>query len=285
MSDVELSLETPIVSTVHHPFGSPSGPGLWHVKGMELPAYIQNIGHALIRTGRATSVAQAIQMAVGICKNWASGKADVTPQVRAAAAKAIAEWEAKKLRAHAQRASHSLSEVRMYDPWGNVIDLAAKLAKSAVNYRDATGNQKCGNCDNYSSGSCDIVAGSISPTDTCDKWTAGSSQMMNKSSQMMSTSNVRDGIDLATVPSPTAATRKSALAQGKALPHPSGNPGQARFPITNATLLGRAIRMVQLAKGDKTAIRRYIMAKARAMGLSSMIPAHWKPDGTIGQAP
>ena len=151
-------------------------------------------------------------MAVGICKNWASGKADVTPQVRAAAAKAIAEWEAKKLRAHAQRASHSLSEVRMYDAWGKVVDLA-------------------------------------------------------------------------TQGSPTAAQRKSALSQGKALPHPSGNPGQARFPITNATLLGRAIRMVQLAKGDKTAIRRYIMAKARAMGLSSMIPAHWKPDGTIGQAP
>jgi hypothetical protein len=162
----------------------------------------------------------------------------------------------------------------MFDAWGNVIDLAAKLAKSAVNYRVATGNQKCGNCDNYSSGSCDIVAGSISPTWTCDKWTAETS-----------TSNVRGGINLATVPSPTAATRKAALAQGKALPHPSGSPGQARFPITNATLLGRAIRMVQLAKGDKTAIRRYIMARARAMGMSSMIPAHWKPDGTIGQAP
>jgi len=210
MTDVELSLETPIVSTVHHPFGRPGGPGLWRVKGMELPAYIQNIGHALLRTGRAHSVSQAIQMAVGICKNWASGQAKVGPEVRAAAAKAIAEWEAKKVRAHATH--HTLSEVRMYDAWGKVIDLA--------------------------------VQGS-----------------------------------------PTAAQRKSALKQGKALPHPSGSPGQARFPITNATLLGRAIRMVQLAKGDKTAIRRYIMARARAMGLSSMIPAHWKPDGTMGVAP
>lgn len=32
--------ETPIVSTVHHPFGSPAGPGLFHVKGLQLPAYL-----------------------------------------------------------------------------------------------------------------------------------------------------------------------------------------------------------------------------------------------------
>ena len=31
--------ETPVVSTVHHPFGSPAGPGLFHVKGLQLPAY------------------------------------------------------------------------------------------------------------------------------------------------------------------------------------------------------------------------------------------------------
>lgn len=31
--------ETPTASTVHHPFGSPSGPGLFHVKGLQLPAY------------------------------------------------------------------------------------------------------------------------------------------------------------------------------------------------------------------------------------------------------
>lgn len=32
--------ETPIVSTVHHPFGSPAGPGLFRVKGLQLPAYL-----------------------------------------------------------------------------------------------------------------------------------------------------------------------------------------------------------------------------------------------------
>lgn len=42
---------------------------------------------------------EAIQIAIGVVKNWASGGGKVTPEVRAASAKAVAEWEALKARA------------------------------------------------------------------------------------------------------------------------------------------------------------------------------------------
>jgi len=88
-------------STVHEPLGKPGGPGLFHHKGMQLPAYIQHVAHHLIGQGHDES--RAIGMAVGIVKNWAAGHDGhgnrVHPDVQAAAAKAVAEWEADKARA------------------------------------------------------------------------------------------------------------------------------------------------------------------------------------------
>lgn len=95
---VELSAQTPVLSTVHHPLGSPSGPGLFRVRGLQLPAYIQNIARALIRSGHPES--QAIELAIGACQRWARGGGKVSPDVRAAAAKALAEWEGDKAVAH-----------------------------------------------------------------------------------------------------------------------------------------------------------------------------------------
>lgn len=97
--DLELSAKTPILSSVHRPLGRPGGPGLFHTKGLQLPAYIQNIAHALMRSGRPKSMAIAI--AIGTVKRWARGGGDVHPEVRAAAAKAVAEWEAARARARA----------------------------------------------------------------------------------------------------------------------------------------------------------------------------------------
>jgi hypothetical protein len=226
---LDLTAETPAASTVPHPFGSPTGPGLWHVKGMMLPAYIQNVAHALLRDGAAQDEADAIQKAVGIVQDWAAGrtpngKGRVHADVQAAASKAVAEWEAKRARAHAQAASHHdmTHPVRKertvrYDQWGQVIDLA-----------------------------------------TAPPSTTGP---------------------------PNTAKRKRALSKGAALPPLGGNPaGSARFPIENTSDLQKATRMVQLAKGDKTAIRRYIMARAKALGASSMIPDNWNADGTVGAA-
>lgn len=94
-----MTARTPIASTVHEPFGKPGGPGLFHVKGLQLPAYVQHVAHELVKQGKSES--QAIQMAIGIVKNWARGGGNVHPDVQAAAARAVAEWEAAKGRAHA----------------------------------------------------------------------------------------------------------------------------------------------------------------------------------------
>jgi hypothetical protein len=98
---IQLSAETGRLATEHHPFGKPGGPGLWGVKGMELPPYIQNIARALLRTGRAKTLSQAIAIARGASKRWAAGGGNVRPEVRAASAATSADWSAKQARAHA----------------------------------------------------------------------------------------------------------------------------------------------------------------------------------------
>ena len=54
-----------------------------------------------------------------------------------------------------------------------------KVSKASVNYRAATGNQRCGNCamirsnpPDFESHSCTLVKGLIDPGDTCDRWAA-----------------------------------------------------------------------------------------------------------------
>jgi hypothetical protein len=65
-----------------------------------LPLFARAIAHALIRNGHSES--EAIQMAIGVIKNWAAGEGHVSEKTRAKAAAALAEWEAKKAAAHAK---------------------------------------------------------------------------------------------------------------------------------------------------------------------------------------
>src|SRR5215469_13974556 len=99
--------ETPIASTVHEPVGNPAGPGLWHHKGMQLPAYIQHVANRLRAEGHDES--SAVRIAVGVIQNWAAGHDGkghrVHPDVQAAAAKAVAEWEALKAAASGGKSS------------------------------------------------------------------------------------------------------------------------------------------------------------------------------------
>lgn len=85
------SAQTAELSILHKPLGTH---GLWGDKAAQLPAYIQNIAHALQRDGHAES--EAIQIAIGTVKRWAAGGGKVTPEVQAAAAGALAEWEKLK---------------------------------------------------------------------------------------------------------------------------------------------------------------------------------------------
>jgi hypothetical protein len=67
---VKFTPRTPEASTVPQPTVPPGGPGLWHVKGMELPPYIQHLyKHLVGRYGRHG----AYRVAVGVVKKWAAG--------------------------------------------------------------------------------------------------------------------------------------------------------------------------------------------------------------------
>ncbi len=70
----------------------------WVARSGGLPRYIRIVAHGLQRKGKTES--EAIRLAIGIVKNWASGQGHVSPKVRAAAVKAIAQWEAMRARAH-----------------------------------------------------------------------------------------------------------------------------------------------------------------------------------------
>lgn len=71
-----------------------------------------------------------------------------------------------------------------------------------------------------------------------------------------------------------AAARQKAADSGKAMPG-------GRFPIRNRGDLQNAIRAVGRAKGDHNLVRRFIIRRARALGLSSLVPSNWGSDGSI----
>lgn len=79
----------------------------------------------------------------------------------------------------------------------------------------------------------------------------------------------------------SADDKKQMLAKGHALKNASGD---ASYPIGDADDLDKAIRAVGRGGADHDAIRRYIIGRAKALGLSSKIPDSWNADGTVSEA-
>lgn len=52
-----------------------------------------------------------------------------------------------------------------------------------------------------------------------------------------------------------------------------------RFPINSHNDVKKAVRMVGLAKGNKAIVRRHIMARAKTLGASHLIPDGWTENG------
>jgi hypothetical protein len=119
---VKFTPRTPEASTVVKPTVPPGGPGLFHMKGHHLPPYIEHLyPHLVACYGKH----EAYRVAVGVVKKWAagvnpggwktkSGKGKRThPDVRAAAAKNVAEWEKEKAEAHEHREHARASAVEL----------------------------------------------------------------------------------------------------------------------------------------------------------------------------
>jgi hypothetical protein len=66
-----------------------------------LPKYMEDIALALIRD-HGMDRSRAISIAISRCKLWAAGGGNVNADTRAKAAKAVAQWEAMKAKAHAK---------------------------------------------------------------------------------------------------------------------------------------------------------------------------------------
>jgi hypothetical protein len=84
------------------------------------------------------------------------------------------------------------------------------------------------------------------------------------------------------VAGPDTSTRRDLAKQGKALPDASGSGG--RFPIRNRSDLEKAIQAVGRAKGGEEGrrkVRRFIVKRARALGLAQLIPSSWQSDGSL----
>lgn len=111
---IELSARTAMLERTPAPLGKPGGPGLYHVKGLGHSAYFQQVRNGLMKRGM--DEAKASQMTWGILRRWARGGGNVHPEVQAAAAKAIAEEEAKAKMAHSHTAGRPGRVIELFNP-------------------------------------------------------------------------------------------------------------------------------------------------------------------------
>jgi len=93
---VELAADSLLKASTPEPF-STSRTSNWVARRGGLPSYIQHIAHDLIEK-RGMTESRAIATAIAIVKRWAAGAGNVDANTRAAATKAVMEWEALKAR-------------------------------------------------------------------------------------------------------------------------------------------------------------------------------------------
>lgn len=83
---------------------------------------------------------------------------------------------------------------------------------------------------------------------------------------------------------PKSTEMQKLVKQGKAMPAP-GQDRPGRFPIRNGDDLGKAInavgRVQPPTEAARAKVRRYIISRAKALGLTSKIPAAWAGDGSL----
>ncbi|GAA3032220.1 hypothetical protein GCM10020000_06490 [Streptomyces olivoverticillatus] len=76
----------------------------------------------------------------------------------------------------------------------------------------------------------------------------------------------------------SARQKRAMAAKGQAMKNPSGDPS---YPIKTKSDLRKAIRAVGRGGADHDAIRRHIIQRATALGVTSMLPDTWNKDGSM----
>lgn len=76
----------------------------------------------------------------------------------------------------------------------------------------------------------------------------------------------------------TAAQKRAMAAKGQAMVNDDGS---ISYPIKSKSDLRKAIRAVGRGGADHDKIRAHVIARAKALGLSSMIPDTWNADGSL----
>lgn len=131
------------VSSTHEPTVPPGGPGLFGMKGAQLPGVMQHVFNDLVEKGHPHD-GRTYALAIGIVKNWAHHKGAKDPAVIAKAIAAVAEWEKLKAEAHAKSAVKKtgdavkenlfLSEAKteeLSELWSPAARAAAALARKS----------------------------------------------------------------------------------------------------------------------------------------------------------
>lgn len=246
-----MAADSLLKASIHEKVGH-TGKGLWGHPMWQLPAYIQHIANDL-REKRGMTESRAIQVAIGVVKRWARGGGNVDAGTRAAAAKAVAEWEALKLKAHANLANG--------DRMPHTIDLAGMQAGDLL---DAM-LKRYGSADD--AGKAKIRPGMVGlakKLGRAKELPADCQPSSASMSVMRAAYEASPVIDLATF---TADQRKQMAAKGQAMKG-------GGFPIPDKTHLGKAIHAYGRAK-NKVATRAHIKKRAKALNASHMLPSSW----------
>lgn len=121
----------------------------------------------------------------------------------------------------------------------------------------------CSSCIFYEENACHIVSGVIDPNAICKLWIIPEEKLMEKN---------MDAFDLEKKEF-NAKQRRAMAGKGQAMPDGS-------YPIANENDLKNAIQSFGRAK-NPSAVKRHIITRARALGMTAMLPEEWKTKKNI----
>ena len=122
---------------------------------------------------------------------------------------------------------------------------------------------QCSSCIFYEQGACHVVSGNIDPEGICKLWIIPEEKLMEAKMDPFEMEK-RDF---------NSKQRRQMAGRGQAMPDGS-------YPIANEQDLKNAIQAFGRAK-NPSAVKRHIITRARALGLTDLLPEEWKTQKNI----